>query len=124
MQEQGSEYIWPGAFITEKTLKCLAGATAFVPVGQFDTYGILENLGFQFDYGFDRSWDQDSGNLSRAESIVNLIDDLEQYSARDLFVRTQDSSQFNQNHVTSGNFFRVCEQRNAQSIEQVFQIII
>ena len=42
----------------------MLGATAFIPVGQFETYRTLETLGFRFDYDFDITWDLDSGNLS------------------------------------------------------------
>ena len=123
MQELGQTYIWPGPFITEKTLKCLVGQTAFVPVGQFDTYKTLEDLGCQFDYGFDRSWDLDPGNLTRAESIVKLIDTLNQHSVDDLVSMTQDSCQFNQNHVVNGEFFKQCEQRNSAAIEHISKLI-
>ena len=119
----GAKYIWPGTFITEKTLKCILGATAFVPVGQFDTYQTLANLGLQFDYGFDTAWESDSGNLSRAESTVKLVDTLNQFSAAELVAMTQNSSMFNQNYVVSGEFFRTCEQRNEESINQIVKLI-
>jgi hypothetical protein len=124
MQENGQSYTWPGPFITEKTLKCLVGQTAFVPVGQFETYKTLQDLGFNFDYGFDTAWDLDPGNMTRAEQIVKLIDKLNQLSVDELVITTQAANQFNQNHVVSGNFFQICEQQNAQAIEQVFKIII
>jgi len=119
----GVKYVWPGPFLTEKTLKCLLGATAFVPVGQFETYKTLNNLGFKFDYDFDVSWDLDSGNLSRAESIVKLIDNLNQYSAEQLVSKTQDCDRYNQNHIVSGNFFDQCKQKNEESIAQIFDLI-
>jgi hypothetical protein len=123
MVEDGKKYIWPGPFITEKTLKCLLGNTAFIPVGQFETYRTLENLGMQFDYNFDTTWDLDSGNLSRAESIINLIDDLNQYSMEELLKQTQESSEYNQNHIVTGKFFEQCHQKNEQSIAQIFKLL-
>ena len=124
MQENGSAYTWPGPFLTEKTLKCLLGSTAFVPVGQFETYQTLENLGLQFDYDFDTTWDLDSGNLSRAKSVINLIDTLNQYSVEQLVNKTQESNKYNQNHIVSGKFFEQCYQKNKESIDQIFNLII
>jgi len=124
MVENGQEYIWPGPFLTEKTLKCLLGGTAFIPVGQFETYRTLENLGLQFEYDFDTAWDLNSGNLSRAESIVNLIDTLNQYSVEQLVNKTQESNKYNQNHIVSGKFFEQCYQKNKESIDQIFNLII
>ena len=123
MVENGEKYTWPGPFITEKTLKCLLGATAFVPVGQFETYRTLETLGFQFDYDFNTSWDQDPGNLSRAEGIVDLIDDLNQYTVKQLINKTQHSNRYNQNHILSGQFFDQCQLKNEESIAQIFKLI-
>ena len=123
MFEDGQQYIWPGPFITEKTLKCLLGGTAFVPVGQFETYRTLEMLGLQFDYDFDTAWDRDPGNLSRAEGIVDLIDNLNQFSVEQLTSKTQNCNRYNQNHVVSGRFFDQCQQKNDDSIAQIFDLI-
>jgi hypothetical protein len=123
MVEDGQQYIWPGPFITEKTLKCLLGGTAFVPVGQFETYRTLENLGLQFDYKFDTAWDLDPGNISRAESIVTLIDDLNQFTVEQLVNKTQDSNRYNQNHIVTGKFFDRCQQKNEESIVRIFDLI-
>ena len=123
MVENGQEYIWPGPFLTEKTLKCLLGGTAFIPVGQFETYKTLASLGLQFNYEFDSGWDLDPGNLSRAESIINLIDELNQYTAEQLVNKTQESSRYNQNYIVSGKFFEQCQQKNKESIAQIFDLI-
>ena len=111
------KHILPGPFISEKTLKCLIGGTAFVAVAQFDTYRVLENLGFKFDYGFDLSWDQDPGNLSRLESVVNLIDVLDGHTAQELYEMTLDSTRHNQDHVFSGAFAAQCDRYN-QTVQQ------
>jgi hypothetical protein len=123
MVKDGQEYIWPGPFITEKTLKCLLGATAFIPVGQFETYKTLAGLGLHFDYDFDTAWDLDAGNLTRSASIVNLIDNLSQFSADQLVSKTQESSKYTLNHIISGKFFNQCEQKNNESIAQIFKLI-
>jgi len=112
------EYIWPGPFLTEKTLKCLAGGTAFIPVGQFETYRTLGALGLEFNYGFDTTWDSDPGNLSRAASIVDLIDDLNQVDIAKLVDLTQESSRFNQNWIVTGQFGQQCQRHNQESTEK------
>jgi len=117
------QYIHPGPFITEKTLKCLLGGTAFIPVGQFETYRTLETLGMQFAYEFDTAWDLDPGNLSRAASIIDLIDNLNQHNVEELVIKTQESNRYNQNHITSGQFFKQCQQENNKSIAQIFNLI-
>ena len=123
MSDAISSYIYPGPFITEKTLKCLLGSTAFISVGQFETYKTLTNLGFEFDYGFDISWDLDPGNISRATSIINLIDYLNQIDIDQLVITTRDSCQHNQNHVLTAKFFNQCQQQNIKSIGQIVDLV-
>jgi hypothetical protein len=116
-------YIWPGPFITEKTLKCLAGGTAMIPVGQFETYKTLTNLGLEFNYDFDISWDLDSGNLTRSTKIINLIDWLNKFDVEQLTTMTQDSNKFNQNYIVSGQFFNQCQNINNKSIQLVHDLM-
>jgi hypothetical protein len=116
-------YIWPGPFITEKTLKCLLGGTAFVSVGQFEIYQILGKLGLIFDYGFDLTWDQDPGNLTRACSIVQLIDSLNQIEIDQLVKLTKPSNEHNQNYIVSRKFFDRCHKFNLESIEKIYQLL-
>jgi hypothetical protein len=123
MYENENDYIWPGPFITEKTLKCLLGGTAMIPVGQFETYKTLTNLGLQFDYDFDISWDSDSGNLTRSTKIVNLIDRLNEFEVEQLTAMTQDSNKFNQNYIVSGQFFNQCQKINNNSIQLVYDLM-
>jgi len=123
MWEHGQEYIYPGPFITEKTLKCLLGGTAFVPVGQFETYKTLESLGLQFDYEFDTSWDNDPGNITSAGSIVNLIDWLNGCDLSQLIKFTKLSNKYNQNYIISRQFFARCHERNLESIGKINQLL-
>jgi hypothetical protein len=123
MWEHNQEYIYPGPFITEKTLKCLLGATAFVPVGQFETYKTLEKLGFTFDYDFDTSWDLDPGDLTRCQRIINLIDWFNHCDIKTLTALTKDCNQYNQEHIISGQFFSRCNERNQESIEKINQLL-
>jgi len=115
MNDNNKEYIFSGPNFSEKTLKCLLGGTAFVPVGQFDVYRTLRELGMKFDYGLDLSFDNDPRNLSRAEKIINLVQDLKKYTADDLYGMTLDSCLHNQHLITSGDFFSICQKFNEDS---------
>lgn len=117
---QGS-YIRPGPFVTEKTLKCLLGATGMIPVGQMDTYHTLSELGFEFDYDFDTAWDRLPGDLDRLTAVIKLIQSLSDYSAKDIYQMTQKSSLHNQNHIRSGEFGAVCKKVNLSTADQVIQ---
>ena len=112
----GHGCIEPGPFVTEKTWKCLVSKTAFIPVGQMYTYHWLKTLGLQFDYGqLDLSFDNDAGNLTRLEKIVNLIESLNQWSAMDLYKMTRVSAEYNYEYVQSNDFWNLCERSNAET---------
>lgn len=107
-------YVEPGPFVTEKTWKCLLSKTAFVPVGQVHTYKWFRQLGLKFDYGeLDLDFDNEEGNLTRLEKIVELIESLRRWSAQDLYAMTLDSTLHNHDLVTSQKFWDTCEQSNA-----------
>ena len=111
------EHIYPGPFITEKTFKPLLAGTAFVPVGQFETYKVLEQLGFEFEYKFNTGWDSDSGNLSRMQSIIQTLDQLTEMDLGEIIAATEQSNIHNQQHIISGNFASICNQHN-QIVQQ------
>lgn len=113
MVKDGRGYIEPGPLLTEKTTKCLMSKTAFIPVGQMHSYHWLKTLGLKFDYGeLDLDFDNDPGNLTRLEKIINVIHSLKQWSAQDLYAMTQDSTQHNYEHVNSQTFWNACEAVN------------
>ena len=117
------EYIYPGPDIDEKTLKCLLAGVAFVPCGQFEFYKTLEKFGLEFNYGFDQTWDQDSGNITRFHSIVKLIDELKQYSTNKLIALTNESTEYNKNFILTQQFYRRCEKNNNEAIDKIFSLL-
>ena len=119
MQDELGHYVYPGPFITEKTLKCLVGATGFIPIGQYDTYNSLQELGFDFSYGIDLAFDQDAGNFTRLEKIIDLTYDLIKLGTNDLYDLTKTASKANQEHVYSNTLFNICEEHNRACITQV-----
>lgn len=112
-------FIYPGPFLTEKTLKCLVAGCAFVPIGQFETYQTLKSLGFNFDYSFDTQWDLESDSSVRFERIIKLIEKLSNHEVNDVLEATTYATQFNQDHVFSGSFYQQCELKNLATIEQI-----
>lgn len=124
MQTDGVTYIYPGPDIDEKTFKCILAGTAFVPCAQFDVYGILQELGFRFDYGFDTTWDQDSGNLSRFASICKLIDTLGGLSVQDIVDATIDCSRHNQKWALSEEFKERCAKLRQESVDIVKELLL
>ena len=122
MENNGVKQTIPGPHFTEKTFKCLLGGTAFIPVGQFDVYRSLEQLGMRFDYGdLDLSFDQDSGNMTRLQKIVELVGNLHRYTASDIYEMTRSSSEYNQRLVTSGKFDDICEEHNQQTLDTILE---
>ena len=123
MEVNGKKYRLPGPHISEKTFKCLLGGTAFVPVGQYDLYQTLEDLGMQFDYGLDLSFDQEPGNLDRMIKLISLIQEIEKYSAQELYEMTRSSSEYNHELVVSHQFYDTCERLNLKSLEMIQQCL-
>ena len=121
MADGGRRYIYPGPFLTEKTLKCLLAGVAFIPVGQYRTLSALSRLGLQFDYGFDTSWDEDAANLTRLESLINLVKWLSDFSADDIYSMVKSSEAYNFDHVWSGDFARQCEIINQHTIDNLIR---
>lgn len=121
MHNKHGKFCYPGPFLTEKTFKCLLGGTGFVPVGQFRTYHSLKEVGFKFDYDFDTGFDQDPGNITRLEKIIDLIKYLEPFSAAEIFEMTKDSSQHNQDHISSGRLDRICQEHNDRQIHAILE---
>jgi len=115
--------ILPGPFITEKTLKCLLGETAFLPNGQHNTYGTLEQFGFKFDYGLDLSFDQELGDLTRLEGLVDCINTIGNIDNQDLFERTRYSCLHNKDCIVSKEFYHRAEEFNVNSLNKLLSIV-
>jgi hypothetical protein len=113
MQNEQRHSINPGPAYSEKTFKCLIAGTPFIAVGQFDSYRFLKELGLKFDYGdIDLSWDNDPGNLSRIEGIINMIKSISEYNIADIEHMTGNSTQHNTDFIWSGDFYNKCQTHN------------
>jgi hypothetical protein len=123
MTTNGKNYIEPGPFLTEKTWKCLLSRTAFIPVGQYQTYAWLQQMGFVFDYGpLDLGFDQDPGNITRLEKTVRLIESLQNYTAGDLYQFTLESCEKNYDHAMSDAHLAKCETFNRDTVNTLINL--
>jgi hypothetical protein len=122
--EKDHTEILSGPFVTEKTFKCLLSHTAFIPVGQFRTYEWFKSAGLKFDYGIDLSFDQDSGNITRLNKLVDLIQSLCNHSAQDLFEMSRSSVLHNHRMITGEEFFNFCETANADNLSLLYEKIL
>jgi hypothetical protein len=116
-------YIYPGPDIDEKILKCLVAGVPFVACGQFEIYKTLRSLGLEFEYGFDLSWDDDPGNLTRFEKICQLIDTLACLSRDDLVDLTWESCVFNRSWILEGGFSEQCDRLQHVAISRLHDIL-
>jgi hypothetical protein len=121
MHTKHGKFCYPGPFLTEKTFKCLLGGTGFVPVGQYDTYRSLGNLGFQFEYGFPTEFDQVDKNITRLEKIIDLIHYFKGFTYEEIFEMTEQSSLHNQDHIFSGKLFEICQNHNDRQTEIILE---
>ena len=118
-RQAGPGFTYPGPFLTEKTLKCLLGETAFIANGQYQTYSTLRRLGFEFDYGLDLSYDEVKQDLDRLVAVTGLIRSLQQPDTMEIFNRARSSCLHNKDHVLSGTFYAMSEKINQESIQYI-----
>jgi hypothetical protein len=111
---QGHQYQWPGPYLTEKTFKPLLAGRPFLPVGQCDTYQFLESVGFKTNFGFDKEFDRDAGDLTRIGKIFDTIDLINNRSVVDLFDESFDAVKHNTQWILSDNFYQCCNSMNHQ----------
>lgn len=114
----GKEYINAGPFVTEKTMKPMLAGTAVVPVGQYQTYNYLSASGFDVDYPWDTSYDNDPGNISRIASLLDTIDQILGYELSWLEQQTRSSRLHNQNHIISGEYYNVVNHSNMETLSK------
>ena len=119
----GSSFIYPGPFLTEKTWKCLVGECPIVAVGQFETYRHLEDLGLVFDYGINLGYDRDPGNLTRMEGIIEVIDTLQYMTVGDIAAATTRASAHNRDWIIHGGFSQKCQAYNQITIDQLLSVL-
>ena len=117
---------WTGKerlFVTEKTFKPLLAGRPFLAVGQCNTYKTLKELGLSIDFGFDISYDTDSGDLSRIKGIFSAIDHIQNTNLDRLFQSGIDAVRHNLNYIKNNNLFVHCEDLNTESVKRIKDFI-
>lgn len=107
-------FIFPGPLFTEKTWKPLLVGNGILYAGQFESYISLKEVGFQFDYGIDLSYDSIEGDLDRVCLLLDAVEKLADMSIPELEECSRESSRHNQDHILSGDFSVTCDRLNTQ----------
>jgi hypothetical protein len=91
-----------GAFITEKTYKCLKYAQPFIVIGTPGTLELLRQNGYRvFDHVLDNRYDRIQDNTQRWLSIRGLIEQLAKQDLHSWFSRCMEDLQHNQSQFQS-----------------------
>jgi hypothetical protein len=86
-----------GAFLTEKTYKCIKYGQPFVIVGTPGSLQVLRQHGYRvFDHVLDNSYDQIENNTQRWFKLRKLLLDLSQQDLHDWYLQCLDDVQHNQ----------------------------
>jgi len=109
---QNKQCVWPGPYLTEKTFKPLLSGRPFLAIGQYNTYNWLQQLGLKIDFGFDITYDNDSGDLTRIEKIFEVLDFINQNSIEYLFESSLDSVEYNLQYISTGQLYDTCQKIN------------
>lgn len=88
-----------GAFITEKTYKCLKYGQPFVIVGTAGSLEQLRQRGYRvFDHAIDNTYDTVMDNTQRWLAVRDVIKNLQQQDMHDWFLRCLPDVEHNQRH--------------------------
>lgn len=112
----GRPFINPGPYLTEKTMKPLLAGRPFLAVGQCKTYDRLHSLGLRSDFGFDRSFDQDPGDLTRMGKIFHTIDQILSQDVAFWFDSSIDACRHNLAHISDGSMLDLSRHVNQATI--------
>lgn len=114
---------YPGPYITEKTFKPLLAGRPFVMIGQCRSLQMLEEFGFNTNFGWNTEYDSDCGDLTRIGKIFSTLNEINSTPLDDLFEQSLPAVQHNLLHVDSDDFIDICEAINGNS-KQVIQDFI
>lgn len=110
-------WCYPGPYLTEKTWKPLLAGRPFLAVGQAYSYQRLASQGLCTDFGFEHTYDQDSGDLTRIDKIFRVIDDINQRSLQELFDRSEAACRHNLAVIGNGELADRVRQNNNFNID-------
>lgn len=97
-----------GAFLTEKTFKCIKHGHPFIIVGAPGSLNALRKLGYRtFDHALDSSYDWINNNTQRWNAIRDIVTDLSQQNMHDWFQSVIKDVKHNQQLFLKGKQDRV-----------------
>lgn len=108
----------PGPFITDKTWKPLISGCAMLPQGPANIYSYLERLGFQFEYPWDKSFDQLIGDIDRYMKFLTTVEQVFNLEFNQLARLIEPSCEYNYYYIRSAQFKKHIQQLNQQSIDE------
>jgi hypothetical protein len=111
----GTSFVYPAPYLTEKTWKPLLAGRPFLAVGQYNTYKTLNRLGLKTNFGFSTEFDQDPGDLTRIRDIFGTVDIILSTPIKDLYEQSYDSVVHNVQSIKNGNFTQACHRENEQA---------
>lgn len=112
-------FIFPGPYLTEKTWKPLLAGRPFLVVGQYLSYQELARFGLKFDFGFDISYDQDPGDLTRIGLLFKSLQQIIDTDIDTLYNASYDSVAHNLNILVNQEFQQCCRELNQLSVYKI-----
>jgi hypothetical protein len=97
-----------GAFLTEKTFKCLKHGHPFIIVGPPGSLNTLRKLGYRtFDHAIDSSYDWEQDNTKRWNQVRDTVKEVAQQDPHMWFQSVLKDCQYNQQLFLSSKHDRV-----------------
>lgn len=100
--------IFPGPYLTEKTWKPLISGKPFIAVGGCYTLQELEKLGLRTDFGWNKDYDLDCGDLTRIGKIFETILEINSQSIEQLYWESLPAVKHNLDWISSGELVNRC----------------
>jgi len=114
--------ICPGPYLTEKTWKPIYTGTALLFSSQMNTKKVLEDAGFNFDYGWNNSYSDLWQDSEKLEIILSTIDKVMGMSHKEIENSIKDSCEHNATYIRSKEFRNYIDSINQLGIETLNDI--
>jgi hypothetical protein len=97
-----------GAFVTEKTYKCIKFGQPFVVIGAANSLETLRQQGYRvFDHAIDNSYDLETDNTRRWQKIRLTIEQINNQNLDTWFASCLDDVCYNQQHFLASKHTRL-----------------
>lgn len=116
-------FLFPGPYISEKTLKPLLAGRPFVAVGQYQTLQTLNDIGFQTDFGWPSDYDSDPGDLTRIQKIFSTLEAIQNQTIEELYENSIKSVLHNTTHISNGGLSEICNYLNHSNRQEIVDFL-